>query len=77
MPSGPKTDVERDTTGEPYVEGNMETDQGVSPSGSSVEDLDAASDDAPDSLATEAGDTDDTADDLSIGGADEAPDSAP
>jgi hypothetical protein len=77
MPTDPNTDIERETTGEPYVEGNMESDEGVAPGGPSVEDLDAVSDDAPDSLAADAGDVDDAADNLSIRGDDERPDSAP
>ncbi|WP_380787249.1 hypothetical protein [Sphingomonas sp. R86521] len=77
MPTDPNTDIERETTGEPYVEGNMETEDGAAHDGSSVEDLDADSDEAPDSLATEANDVDEAADDLSIRGDDERPDSAP
>lgn len=75
MPTDPNTDIE--TTGEPYVEGNMETGDSAAYDGSSVEDLDATSDDTPDSLATEASDVDDAADDLSVRGDDEQPDSAP
>ncbi|GEM_PF-6732287 len=45
--------------------------------GGNVEDLDAISDDAPDSLATDSSDVDDAADSLSIRGDDDAPDSAP
>lgn len=77
MPTDPNTDIERETTGEPYVEGNMERDEDATTGGSSVEDLDAASDDTPDSLATDAGDVDDAADNLSVRGEDERPDSAP
>ncbi|MEG3166392.1 hypothetical protein U1701_17565 [Sphingomonas sp. PB2P19] len=76
MPTDPNTDIERETTGEPYVEGNMESDEGVAPGGSSVEDTDAISDDTPDSLASDRH-VDDAADNLSIRGDDEAPDSAP
>ena len=47
----PNTDIERETTGEPYVEGNIETDTGVAPGGTSVEGLDAEGADTPDSLA--------------------------
>jgi hypothetical protein len=77
MPTDPNTDIERETTGEPYVESNMEPDEGVAPSGSSVENLDAASGDTPDSLATDDSKVDDVADSLSVRGNDEAPDSAP
>lgn len=77
MPTDPNTDIERETTGEPYVEGNMETG-GVAPhDGSSVEDIDAVSEDTPDSPTTDGSDTDDAADSLSVRGDDGAPDSAP
>jgi len=49
----------------------------VTREGGNVEDLDAISDDAPDSLATDSSDVDDAADSLSIRGDDDAPDSAP
>ena len=68
----PNTDIERETTGEPYVEGNIETDTGVAPGGTSVEGLDAEGADTPDSLAREPGDA---ADGVSVRG--EAPDTAP
>jgi hypothetical protein len=71
----PNTDIERETTGEQYVEGNMGTDDGVAPGGASIEDLDV-SDDTPDSLATDAGERDDAADNLSMRD-DETPDRAP
>lgn len=77
MPIDPNTDIERETTGEPYVEGNLESEDDVTREGGDVEDLDAISDDAPDSLATESSDVDDAADSLSVRGDDEAPDSAP
>ncbi|MEG3165553.1 hypothetical protein U1701_13205 [Sphingomonas sp. PB2P19] len=77
MPTDPSTDIERETTGEPYVDGNIETEEGLSPGGTSIEDTDAASDDTPDSIPGEARDFDDAADSLSIGGSDERPDSAP
>lgn len=77
MPTDPNTDIERETTGEPYAEGNMETDMNTTTGGSSVEDLESASDDTPDSLATDDGDADDSADSLSVRGVDERPDSAP
>lgn len=77
MPIDPNTDIERETTGEPYVEGNLESEQDVTREGGNVEDLDAISDDAPDSLATDSSDVDDAADSLSIRGDDDAPDSAP
>jgi hypothetical protein len=32
----PNTDIERETTGEQYVEGNMETAEGVAPDGASI-----------------------------------------
>ncbi|TXC71244.1 hypothetical protein FSB78_10010 [Sphingomonas ginsenosidivorax] len=70
MPTDPNTDLERETTGEPYVDGNIETEEGVSPGGSSVEDTDAVSNDTPDSIATDADDVDDGADSLSIRGDD-------
>jgi hypothetical protein len=73
----PNTDLERETTGEQYVEGNMETDDGVASGRASIEDLDAASDDTPDSLATDVGERDDPADDLSMRHDDETPDRAP
>ena len=66
-------DIERETTGEQYVEGNMETNEGVAPGGVSIEDLDV-SDDTPESLATDARDA---ADNLAASGNDEAPDCAP
>ncbi len=68
----PNTDIERETTGEPYVEGNIETDTGVTPGGTSVEGLDEVGADTPDSLP---GDPGDTADGVSVRG--EAPDTAP
>jgi hypothetical protein len=77
MSTDPNTDIERETTGEPYVEGNMETEGGVAPHDASVESLDTVSDDTPDSLAADAADADDAADNLSVRGNDEAPDSAP
>ena len=77
MPIDPNIDIERETTGEPYVEGNLESEQDVIREGGNVEDLDAISDDAPDSLATESSDVDDAADSLSVRGDDDAPDSAP
>jgi hypothetical protein len=73
----PKTDIERETTGEQYVEGNMEIGEGVAPGGTSMEDLDVASDDTPDSLSDNAGDANDAADNLSVLANDETPDSAP
>jgi hypothetical protein len=69
----PNNDIERETTGEQYVEGNIETNDGVVPGGASIEDLDV-SDDTPESLATDAGDA---ADNLAVRGNDEAPDCAP
>ena len=69
----PNTDIERETTGEQYVEGNMETAEGVAPGGVSIEDLDV-SDDTPRSLAIDA---DDAADNMAVRGNDEAPDCAP
>ena len=72
----PNTDIERETTGEQYVEGNMETNEGVGPGGASIEDLDV-SDDTPDSLATDACERDDAADNLSMRDDDETPDRAP
>ena len=77
MSTDPNTDIERQTTGEPYVEADMETGEGVSPGDSSVEDLDAVSDDTPDSLATDTSAVDDAADSLSVRGDDERADSAP
>jgi hypothetical protein len=61
----PNTDIERETTGEQYVEGNMETAEGVAPDGASIEDLDV-SDDTSDSLTTDACERDDVADNLSM-----------
>lgn len=77
MQTDPNTDIEHDTTGEPYVEGNMEAVEDATTGGSSVEDLDAASDDTPDSLATDDGEVDEAADSLSVRGDDERPDSTP
>ncbi|WP_380784782.1 hypothetical protein [Sphingomonas sp. R86521] len=77
MPTDPKNDIERETTGEPYVEGNMETKGVAPPDGSSVEDINAVSEDTPDSLTTDGSDTDAAADSLSVRGDGEAPDSAP
>ncbi|USR00112.1 hypothetical protein [Sphingomonas aerolata] len=77
MPTDPNTDIERETTGEPYVEGNMETEEGVASDGTNAEGLDAV-DDAPDSLTKDDPDVDDAADNLSFrGDDDDAPDSAP
>jgi hypothetical protein len=72
----PNTDIERETTGEQYVEGNMETAEGVAPDGASIEDLDAVSNDTPDSLATDVGQRD-AADNLSMRDDGETPDRAP
>lgn len=77
MPTDPNTDIERETTGEPYVEGNMETEEGVASNGTDVEGLDAVEDDAPDSLTNDDPDVDDAADSLSVRSDDVAPDSAP
>ncbi len=77
MPIDPNTDIERETTGEPYVEGNLESEEDVTREGGNVEDLDAISDDAPDSLPTDSSYVDDAADSLSVRGDDDAPDSAP
>ncbi len=77
MPTDPNADIERETTGDPYVEGNLESDNDAAPAGTSVEDVDATTADTPDSLAADPSDTDDAADSLSVRGDDEAPDSAP
>jgi hypothetical protein len=69
MPIEPNKDIERETTGEPYVEGDMETSQGLAPEGSSVEDLD------PDSK--DAADADDAANGPCNRGGDSTPDSPP
>jgi hypothetical protein len=71
--TGPNNDIDRETTGEQYVEGDMETNEGVAPGGASIEDLDV-SDDTPNSLAIDA---DDAADNMAVRGNDEAPDCAP
>ena len=76
MPIDPDTDIERETTGEPYVEGNLESEDDAARGGGNVEDLDAISDDAPDSLVADGSDVDDAADSLSVRGND-APDSSP
>jgi hypothetical protein len=73
MPIEPNKDIERETTGEPYVEADMETSQGLAPEGSSVEDLDPDSKDAADADA----DADDAANGPCNRGGDSTPDSPP
>ena len=57
-------DKEGETTGQPYVEGNLESEVDAACGGGNVEDRDAIGDDTPDLLVADGSDIDNAADNL-------------
>jgi hypothetical protein len=73
MPTRPNTNIERETTGEPFVEENIETNDGHWLAAPALGVPMAVSDDAPDSLAVDSDGGNEAGGNLSIRGATNAP----
>ncbi len=64
MPIDPDADIEGETTGQPNVEGKLESEVDAACGGGNVEDRDAIGDDKPDLLVADGSDIDNAADNL-------------